>query len=156
MNLKFTHDLIGICSRPIIFNTYQCYLKEAFNNLTIDMSFAEKQGFHFGAKLVRGAYLDFERKRAAEIGYPDPINPSYESTCRMYDRVVGECLNAISAHKKVCIMVASHNEESVNFTTERMSQLGIKPNHHQVSVSSIPSNIHIVPILASIRKNPTV
>ena len=118
--------------RPIIFNTYQCYLKEAFNNLSIDMSFAEREGFYFGAKLVRGAYMDFERKRAEEIGYSDPINPTYEATTRMYDRVVGECLNTISADKKVVVMVASHNEESVNFTTERMKQLGIYPKDKRV------------------------
>ena len=111
--------------QAVIYNTYQCYLKEAFNYLSTDMSFAERQGFHFGGKIVRGAYLEFERKRAAEIGYKDPISPTYEATTRMYERVVGECLTAIAADRKVSIMVASHNEESVNFTTERMNQLGI-------------------------------
>ena len=50
----------------------------------------------------------------------------------MYERVVGECLNAIAADRKVSIMVASHNEESVNFTTERMNQLGILPEQRLV------------------------
>lgn len=118
--------------QAVIYNTYQCYLKEAFNWISTDMSFAEREGFFFGAKIVRGAYLEFERKRAAEVGYMDPINPSYEATTRMYERVVGECLNAIAADRKVSIMVASHNEESVNFTTERMNQLGILPEQKLV------------------------
>ena len=118
--------------RPIIFNTYQCYLKEAFNNMSVDMGFAQREGFYFGAKLVRGAYMDFERKRAKEIGYADPINSTYEATTRLYERVVGECLDEISAGKKVAMMVASHNEDSIEFTTERMKQLGIKKQDKQV------------------------
>nr|XP_014352499.1 PREDICTED: probable proline dehydrogenase 2 [Latimeria chalumnae] len=67
-------------SESWIWNTYQCYLKEAYNQATRDVELADKLGFCFGVKLVRGAYMDKEQKRAREEGYKDPIQESWEAT----------------------------------------------------------------------------
>lgn len=61
-------------------------LKEAYNNVTMDVELSRRAGWHFAAKLVRCAYMYQERDRAKELGYEDPINPDYESTNRMNHR----------------------------------------------------------------------
>ncbi|KAK6636553.1 hypothetical protein RUM43_010215 [Polyplax serrata] len=120
--------------KAIVFNTYQCYLKDTYNEVTTDLEQAKRQNFYFGAKLVRGAYLEQERGRAAALGYPDPTNPSFEATTEMYHRTLTECLRRIKDlkdkgedAKKIGIMVASHNEDTVRFAIEKMKEIGICP-----------------------------
>jgi hypothetical protein len=50
----------------IVYTTVQCYLKGAQKRLTIEMERAQRQKYFFAAKLVRGAYMISERKRAEE------------------------------------------------------------------------------------------
>ena len=51
---------------------------EDFNLIT------ENCNAKFGAKVVRGAYLEKEKKLAKLNNYSDPINESYEATGEMY------------------------------------------------------------------------
>ncbi|XP_039626501.1 proline dehydrogenase 1, mitochondrial [Polypterus senegalus] len=118
--------------KPIIFNTYQCYLKEAYDNVSVDVELSRREGWYFGAKLVRGAYMYQERTRAEEIGYEDPINPTYEATNNMYHRCLDYVLEEIHHNRKANVMVASHNEQTVKFTLNRMNQLGIHPSENKV------------------------
>eukprot|EP00064_Thunnus_orientalis_P003030 superscaffoldBa00000239_g3038 len=118
--------------KPVIFNTYQCYLKEAYDNVTMDVELSRREGWHFAAKLVRGAYMYQERERAEEIGYEDPINPDYESTNRMYHRCLDYVLDEIALKRNANVMVASHNEDTVKHTLRRMNELGLLPRENKV------------------------
>jgi len=119
--------------KPIVFNTYQCYLKDAYKNLLLDLEQAERQNFFFGAKFVRGAYMEQERQRAKELNYPDPINPNFEATTDMYHKCLKEGMERMENFqlngdkKMVGIMVASHNEDSIRFAIREMEKHGIKP-----------------------------
>ncbi|XP_042365474.1 proline dehydrogenase 1, mitochondrial-like [Plectropomus leopardus] len=126
MQRKFNRE------KPIIFNTYQCYLKEAYDNVTVDVELSRREGWYFGAKLVRGAYMYQERDRAKEIGYEDPINPDYEATNRMYHKCLEYVLEEIEHSRKANIMVATHNEDTVKFTLEKMNEMGLSPTENKV------------------------
>ncbi|XP_032394713.1 proline dehydrogenase 1, mitochondrial [Etheostoma spectabile] len=126
MQRKFNRE------KPIIFNTYQCYLKEAYDNVTVDVELSRREGWYFGAKLVRGAYMYQERDRAKEIGYEDPINPDYEATNRMYHKCLEYVLEEIEHNRKANIMVATHNEDTVKFTLEKMNEMGLLPTENKV------------------------
>jgi len=120
--------------KAIVFNTYQCYLKKAHKTITLDLEQAKRQNFYFGAKLVRGAYMEQERARAELLGYKDPINADYPATSAMYHKVLDECLTRIHGLKesgqdpqRIGIMVASHNEDTVRYGVGRMAELGLDP-----------------------------
>jgi len=120
--------------KAIVFNTYQNYLKKAHKTIVLDLEQAKRQNFYFGAKLVRGAYMEQERARAELLGYKDPINPDYEATTAMYHKVLDECLTRIHALKeagedpqRIGIMVASHNENTVKYGVQRMAELNLDP-----------------------------
>jgi proline dehydrogenase len=49
--------------RAIVYNTYQLYRHDKLQSLKNDHATAAKEGFILGAKLVRGAYMEKERRR---------------------------------------------------------------------------------------------
>lgn len=120
--------------KAIVFNTQQCYLRKAYNTVTMDLEQAERQNFYYGAKLVRGAYMEQERARAALLGYKDPICVDKDATDVSYHKVLDLCLGKIADlkargedHQKVGIMVASHNEDTVRHGIKRMADLELDP-----------------------------
>ncbi|XP_064331542.1 LOW QUALITY PROTEIN: hydroxyproline dehydrogenase [Phalacrocorax carbo] len=111
---------------PWVWNTYQAYLRDGRRRLAADAAAARGRGACFGAKLVRGAYLELERRRAARTGGADPVHSTLDDTHRSY----GECLEvalALAAREgeAVGVMVATHNEASVLRAARRMEELGI-------------------------------
>ncbi len=61
-------------------------MQDSHDRIMLDMERARQEGFLFGAKLVRGAYLYLERGRAKEKGYPSPVHGSIEATHANYDQ----------------------------------------------------------------------
>ncbi|KAK2077068.1 hypothetical protein QBZ16_004701 [Prototheca wickerhamii] len=113
-------------ARPVVFGTYQCYLKDSLPRLRFDLERAQRGGYRFGAKLVRGAYMVVERRRAAERGAPSPIHDSLEDTHANYDACVGEVLAHVARHG-AGLMVASHNQASIEKAVAAMQRLGLGP-----------------------------
>lgn len=62
--------------------------QDAFEKVCSEHEVTQRMGVGFGAKIVRGAYLERERQLSAKGNYPDPTNPSYEATSAVYDRFI--------------------------------------------------------------------
>lgn len=123
---------------PVVWNTYQCYLRTAQQTISSELEVTQNVGCCFGAKLVRGAYLEKERRLAAEQGYPDPVNPSYEATGHMYNKVVDLMTGHIAKVGDRCnIVCATHNEAGALHAVKRLQELGIKPHSGQVVFGQI-------------------
>lgn len=123
-------------NNPWVYNTYQCYRKDTYDRVMANLELMQRLGFHFGAKIVRGAYMTMERNRAADMGYDDPIHNSYEDTCRMYDQVVDTLLH-LASRTPAEVMIASHNEESVKLVVQRMKELGIAQDAGKISFGQL-------------------
>jgi proline dehydrogenase len=93
-------------AKPIIYNTLQMYRHDRLAYL--DAQLANTSHF-LGFKLVRGAYMEKERKRSLEMGYNDPIQVNKEATDRDYDLAVARCIE--NSHR-VAICIGTHNETS--------------------------------------------
>lgn len=125
--------------RSVIYGTYQCYLKETFNSLKFDLNLAEKGQYVFAAKLVRGAYMEQERRLAHELGYDDPINADFQSTSKMYQNCFDEVLKSIQQRSQgqVRVMIASHNEETIRYAIEQMTNFQIRRDSSIISFASL-------------------
>ena len=91
---------------PSVSNTHQAHLKHAPNTpkhtLTTHtnthkhtQTHTTSQHSRFGAKLVRGAYLTLERRRASERGYASPVWDTLEETHACYDACLKAALRGV-------------------------------------------------------------
>lgn len=112
---------------PVVFSTYQMYLKDSQHRLQTDLARARKGNYKFAAKLVRGAYMVLERQRALDMGYEDPIHNSIQDTHNNYNSAVRDVIGRIAAGHDIEIMIASHNQGSVEGAIAAMNQHGLGP-----------------------------
>lgn len=112
-----------------IFNTYQMYRTESLQNLKDAHKTGQEKGFKLGAKLVRGAYMEKERERAQQQGYPDPIQPTKDASDVAYDEAVTYC---IEHNNEIFLCAGTHNENSSRLTAELMEKHGITKNDPKI------------------------
>jgi len=128
MMRKFNKD------RAIVYNTYQLYRYDKLKSLKSDHRTAAAQDFILGAKLVRGAYMEKERKRAAEMGYECLIQPDKQSTDRDYDAAVNFCIENI---RNIALLAGTHNEQSCRFLADLLNLKKIAHDHPNVYFSQL-------------------
>jgi len=112
--------------RVVVYNTYQMYRTDRLDTIRAHYAQAGEGGFMLGAKLVRGAYMDKERNRAEEEGYPSPIYPDKPATDEAYNRALLFCLEH---YKELACCNASHNTESALLMAAYLVHHHIPRNH---------------------------
>lgn len=115
--------------RAIVYNTYQLYRTAGLPNLRNHFHEAVMHNVYFGAKLVRGAYMEKERERAARLGYADPIHPNKEATDDAFNKALAFC---IDNKQRISLVCGSHNEYSNYYLTVLMDKHGMQPQDERV------------------------
>jgi proline dehydrogenase len=121
--------------RVVVMTTIQCYRVGRQDQLRADLDHAAEHGYCYGVKLVRGAYMEKERERAASMGYPSPIQPDKAHTDAEYDACLRLMLEAVGTPDqpgRVGIVVGTHNEESTRQAAEWLVARGWNPHEAPV------------------------
>jgi proline dehydrogenase len=112
--------------KVVIFNTFQMYRHDRLAFLKQSHALAEEKGYFLGVKLVRGAYMQKERKRAETQGYPTPINPDKVATDKMYNDGLVFCVKNL---EQIAVINATHNAQSSILLADLMEEMGVPHNH---------------------------
>ncbi len=115
--------------KAIVFNTLQLYRWDRIEYLKRLHEQAKTEGFYIGMKLVRGAYMEKENKRAEEKGYPTPICASKQATDDNYDLAVEYMMENLD---RMSIFAGTHNELSSYKLIELMDKKGIEKNDNRI------------------------
>ncbi len=120
--------------KAIVYNTAQLYRHDRRQFIQDVNEFAKASGFKNAFKLVRGAYMEKERERAAEKGYPSPINPDKAATDNAYNSAVRYCVDPAN---DMFTLVGSHNEDSNKLAAELIEKYGLGHDTSRVYFSQL-------------------
>ncbi|HXF42587.1 MAG TPA: proline dehydrogenase family protein, partial [Pyrinomonadaceae bacterium] len=119
---------------PIVYNTIQLYRKGRLEYLKQSRRQAKADGYFYAVKLVRGAYMEKERNRAAELGLESPIYDTKSETDSDYDASLAYCLKHIDS---VAFVAGTHNEKSVATLVKLMYESRVLPSDKRIHFSQL-------------------
>jgi proline dehydrogenase len=133
---RLTIEMMEIFNKekPIVYNTIQLYRHDRLDFLKLSYRIAQQQKFKLGVKLVRGAYMEKERSRAAAKGAYSPIQPNKQSTDRDFDAAVDFCITNV---ENIACIIATHNEKSNLAAVALMEEKGLPFHHPHVHFSQL-------------------
>lgn len=120
--------------KAIVFNTLQMYRWDRFAYLKQSYADAENGNYFLGLKIVRGAYMEKERERAEEMGYPSPIQKDKKSCDNDYNLALTFCISHID---KIALCAGTHNEESSILLTKLMAENNLLKDDKRVYFSQL-------------------
>eukprot|EP00002_Diphylleia_rotans_P023935 TRINITY_DN471_c0_g1_i1.p1 TRINITY_DN471_c0_g1~~TRINITY_DN471_c0_g1_i1.p1 ORF type:complete len:466 (+),score=100.79 TRINITY_DN471_c0_g1_i1:51-1448(+) len=120
--------------RPIIYNTYQMYLKESLQKMKDHVQLMRSKNIHLGVKMVRGAYMEGERENATEKNIPSPILDNIQQTHQSYNDGIRFL---ISNMDQIGILIATHNRDSVEVALKAMTDHGVDPRESSITFAQL-------------------
>ncbi|HEA29606.1 MAG TPA: proline dehydrogenase [Leeuwenhoekiella sp.] len=115
--------------RAVVSNTIQCYRWDRLDYVKVLHQDAIKKNYKLGLKIVRGAYMEKERKRADELNYDSPICRDKFETDAHFNAVMSYIFDHL---EDIWMFIGSHNEESNYLAIELMRQKEIANNDPRV------------------------
>ena len=119
---------------PIVFTTLQMYRTDRLQYLREARKQAKADGYILAVKLVRGAYMEKERERAAEMGYESPIQEDKKATDRDYNAALEYCIDNL---EDIAFVAATHNERSTQLLAQMMHKRGLQHDHPHIFYSQL-------------------
>lgn len=133
---RLAHEMMERFNREqaIVYNTVQLYRTDRLEFLKNARRQAQLDGYIYAVKLVRGAYMEKERERAARMGYPSPIHQTREATDNDYDAAIDYC---IKHYGDMAFVAATHNETSTQRVVRLMHEQAIAADHPNIFFSQL-------------------
>jgi proline dehydrogenase len=133
---RLTIEMMEIFNRekPIVYNTIQLYRNDRLHFLQLSYKIARQKNFILAVKLVRGAYMEKERARAAQKGVRSSIHIDKQSTDTDFNAAVAFCIENI---ENIACVVATHNEASCLLAVSLMEKKGLPLNHPHLHFSQL-------------------
>ncbi len=120
--------------KPVVYNTLQMYRWDRFDYLKELHQRAIEGNFKIGIKVVRGAYMEKERERALEKGYPSPICKDKQETDTNFDSAVEYMMNHLDS---ISIFAGTHNEESCYRMMQLMAEKRISKSDSRIGFGQL-------------------
>ncbi len=111
---------------PTVVTTLQMYRKDRLDYLKALYERLHSKGVITAVKFVRGAYMEKERERAEQMGYPSPICDTKADTDKQYNEGIRFAANHID---DFFIYNGTHNEDSALLLANILLERGLPKNH---------------------------
>ena len=119
--------------KAIVFTTIQAYRRDRFDYL-VKLHKQLSSETKIGVKLVRGAYMEKERKRAKKYNYQSPICDDKNHTDEVFNNSLKFIIQNINHFG---LFIGSHNELSNKLSAELLKEYKIRPDDRRIWFSQL-------------------
>ena len=120
--------------KVIVYNTLQMYRTGRLAYLKECIANARAGNYKMGFKIVRGAYMEKERKHAIELNLPSPIQPDKAATDADFDEAIKTIVNNLDVLSLCC---GTHNEDSSLKLTSLIEEKKLPVSHNGIWFSQL-------------------